>query len=331
VAQRNGAGALAELDAAVADGVDIGQLLEQLLGSLRDCMASAVGCPPDAFLFTSSEEHGRVTELASQLGLETILAMIQIVEQTLSRLRYSTQTRTLCEMALARMCSLEALDDLPALIAELQGTGGGAPAGGVASRSPSAAASGGEAKKKAESDIPLRGNGGGIDSPPAPQNSPRRDPPHAISAPRALAENTAEAIWREALANLSDLLAENAAFCQRVELVGARNDPGSANAANLAPKRLAATFPTKYNSCKSFCERPDQLEKLERALAEVTGEPVVVEFVLAADPTPVAGGTPERKPASSRQLLADVADHPMVRRANELFEAYPVRVEPPGG
>ena len=48
--QRNAAAAMAELDAAVNEGVDVGQLLEQLFGYFRDCLLSAVGCPTEAFL-----------------------------------------------------------------------------------------------------------------------------------------------------------------------------------------------------------------------------------------------------------------------------------------
>ena len=43
--ERNAAAALAELDAAMAAGVEPALLIEQLLGYLRDCMVAAVGCP----------------------------------------------------------------------------------------------------------------------------------------------------------------------------------------------------------------------------------------------------------------------------------------------
>src|SRR4029079_7275330 len=58
-------------------------------------------------------------------GLETILAMAQILDQTLSRLRQSTHVRTLVEVALVRLCKLDDLDALPRLVAELSGVGGG--------------------------------------------------------------------------------------------------------------------------------------------------------------------------------------------------------------
>ncbi len=56
-----------------------------------------------------------------QLGLETILAILQIVDHTLSRLRYSTQGRTLAEMALVRIANLENLDELASLIEQVRG------------------------------------------------------------------------------------------------------------------------------------------------------------------------------------------------------------------
>ncbi len=46
----------------------------------------------------------RVLAVGRGLGLETILAIVQILDQALSRLRYSTQGRTLAEIALVRMC-----------------------------------------------------------------------------------------------------------------------------------------------------------------------------------------------------------------------------------
>ncbi len=120
IAARDTAGALAEMDAAAQDGTDLGQLIEQLLGWLRDCMVAASGGSGDLLLYASPGSREKVTRLAEQLGLETILAAMQILDQTLSRLRVSTQTRLLAELAIVRLCLLGDLADLPALIAQLQ-------------------------------------------------------------------------------------------------------------------------------------------------------------------------------------------------------------------
>jgi DNA polymerase III subunit gamma/tau len=93
-----------------------------------------------------------------------------------------------------------------------------------------------------------------------------------------------------------------------------------------APNRLAVAFRAKYNSCKAFCERPDQLSRLETAMAELTGSVVRVEFTVVKDESD-AVSEPPRRPVSQRQRLAEKSDHPMVRRAIELFDAHAVGLE----
>ena len=66
---RNAAAALAELDAAIADGVEVGQLLDQLLGYFRDVMALAVGCSPDQMLYALPSQADEVAAIGKQLGL----------------------------------------------------------------------------------------------------------------------------------------------------------------------------------------------------------------------------------------------------------------------
>ncbi len=304
------AGAIADLDSALSGGVDVGQLLEQLLGYFRDCMTAAVGCPADTFLHTSPAEHERMAQAGRQLGLESILAVMQIIDHTLSRLRYSTQSRTLAEMALVRIANLENLDDIADLIAQLRG-GVALPAGSATSPSPSrtAPASSGispplVAKKKADSSLTVQGVG-------PLEHSESPDTRSALP----LTDETAVGAWKPALASLSDLLAENASFCESV--------------AFRAPNRLVVTFRAKYTSCKAFCERPKQISKLENALAEITGTTVKVDFAVLADEKSSDPAPP--RPPSNRQRMAEKSEHPMVRKASELFDAQLVRIEEPGG
>ena len=120
VIERNAAGALADLDAALTAGVDAAQFIEQMFGCLRDCMVAAVGCPNEAFLYTSPSGAEGIAAAGKQLGLSTLLAIMQILDQTLSRMRYSTQGRILAELALVRICELEDLDELSETIAQLR-------------------------------------------------------------------------------------------------------------------------------------------------------------------------------------------------------------------
>ena len=313
--ERNAAGALAELDRALAEGVDVGQFLDQLLGHLRDCMTAAVGCSPDTFLHVSSSEAPELIDASRRLGLDTTLAMIQILDQTLARLRYSSHGRTLAEMALVRMCKLEDLQALPDLIAAIRGE---APASlvGVSSRTSSAAE---EAKKKA----PAVKSAGEMPASAArvcettgdaaPSNGSQCATNEAASARIALTDENATAVWNEALSRLGDMTAEMARF---------------ASVATLAPNTLAASFPEKYNSCKSFCEK--HCGKLEQALQDVTGHPVRLQLKTLDDVShEYVQGLPKKRSVSKQQRLAEKSQHPLVSKAIELFGAPAVRLDEP--
>jgi DNA polymerase-3 subunit gamma/tau len=303
--ERNPAAAIAELDAALADGVEVGQLVEQLLGYLRDVLVTGVGGSADTLLHTSPSEHEHVAAAGKQLGTETILAMMQILDHTLARLRYSTQARTLAEMALVRIANLENLDDLAELISELRGDAPSGPrTASERGKTPTAGAVSASAKKKDEL-IDARASSVG-------QSDDRR---LRIDAPAPAGGETAAGIWNRALASLSDLLGENAALADSVALDGT--------------DRLVVTFRAKYTSCKAFCERGGQLAKLESVLAEAAGRPLAVEFRI--EPDEPAAGQPARGPAAQRQRMVEKAEHPLVRRASELFDARVVRVEEPNG
>jgi DNA polymerase-3 subunit gamma/tau len=208
---RDAAGALAELDATLLGGVEVGLLLDQLVGYFRDAMAAAAGCSADQMLYALPAQADEVSQVARQLGLSTILAIAQILDQTAARMRISMHGRTLVEMAIVRICQLGELDELAALVAELRGAtdGNGAP--------PVAPASQVTSKKNAEPQP--------VSPPPATQPMPaatparevessarRTDPPHRtptsvdpIQAETAAASATAAqsvlAQWQRAVAD----------------------------------------------------------------------------------------------------------------------------------
>ena len=80
----------ADLDRAVHEGVEVAQLVEQLFGYFRDCMAAVAGCPAETLLYASPSRKEEVDRVGERLGLETVLAAMQILDHTLGRLRLST-------------------------------------------------------------------------------------------------------------------------------------------------------------------------------------------------------------------------------------------------
>ncbi|MFT7638911.1 MAG: DNA polymerase-3 subunit gamma/tau [Pirellulaceae bacterium] len=123
LANRDAAGAIAKLDEAVTEGVDVGQLAEQLLGYFRDMMAAVVGCDDELMLYSGPDEHDGLVSVGQELGLETILAILQVLDQTVTKMRQTVHVRTLVEIALVRICNLHNLALLPELIAQLQAGG----------------------------------------------------------------------------------------------------------------------------------------------------------------------------------------------------------------
>jgi DNA polymerase III subunit gamma/tau len=316
--ERNPAGALGELDTAMNAGVDAAQFIEQIFGCLRDCMVAAVGCPSEAFLYTSPSGADVIVTAGKQLGLSTLLAIMQILDQTLSRMKYSTQGRILAELALVRICDLENLDDLSDLIAQLKS---GVP------MEPAAASVGTAAgvKKKYELRVgnearnaPLPpASGGQAACPPAPSEESAAEPPPQPTAPAVpfTAQNAVE-IWNAALGLLSGMAVEQAKQFDSIAIP--------------APNRLVVRFKPRYAMFKAACERPEQAAKFEQALAEVTGQRIRVEFGVTVDeadePMPAAAAT---RAASPHQRRLEIMQNPLVSRAVELFGAQVTDVVDP--
>ena len=306
---RDSASALAELDGALAQGVDAAILLEQLFGYLRDCMAMAVGCKSDVLLYASPSGQEQIVAAGNSLGLQTILAAMQILEQTLSRLRQSTQARILAELALVRICALEDLDELASLVAQV----------GSAAASPPAPQTSAAAVLK-KKDI--------VDPPAAsPQNvapipTPAQDDvsaqvnvaPQSGAGVELTAEN-ARQIWERVLSNCSGLAVENARQFESVAI--------------SAPNRLAVSFKPGYTLAKSICEKPEHAAKFQAALSDILGKPATIDFRLLEGDAEQEAQEQAARTILPQQRNMEAAAHPFVRHAEELFGAQPTRVVEP--
>ena len=107
------------LHRAMAEGVDAGQMADQLLGYFRDMMATRVGCGEDVLLSCTSADMEHLNTLAQTLGLETILSIVQLLDAAVVRMQSSLHARTLLESAAIRICNLEKLDSISDLVNSL--------------------------------------------------------------------------------------------------------------------------------------------------------------------------------------------------------------------
>ena len=303
------AAALTELDASVREGVDVGQLTEQLVGYFRDMLAALVGCPADLMLHVSPAELPQLQTSAQSVGLETLLAIAQILDQAVTRMRASTHVRTLAEIALVRICKLGDLDQLPQLVAQLRES---TP---ITSNAPSRGAPAPPAAPPAPAPR-------AADLPGAEKKTLRVDDPaptvgSAASAGIVLSPENVDALWQQALSALGDMTSDHAKMAESVAISG--------------PNRLVARFGKAYSSAKEFCARPERKAKLEQALGAVAGTSIKLDFeLLEGDGS--AGLAPRLQqpvPASRQQRFRQAAQHPLVRQAMELFDAEIVSVAQP--
>ena len=343
VAGRDGARAVAALYSALAGGADPGGVLQQLLAALRDCLLASVGCRED--LLTESAGLGvDVMATGRELGTATLLAMLQILDQALSRMRTSGHAQVLAEMAVIRLAGLEDLESLASAVdrvaAGQSGAGASQPGPGqrpavanpapspagprpVAKASPPRAA---ESREKKTTDLnrpaPEAGDaaqgqaeaatGRGAVAEAGNQGSSTvasGPPPAAITA------------WHAAAESLEGLAADFAAM---------------ASSAAWKDGVLEVTLPATAATAAAFLRRPDSNAAITAALGQLVGRPVRYMTVLAppaaAGLEPVAAA-PRATATSQAALMRAATEHPLVAHARGVFDAAIRKVEParPGG
>ena len=315
IAAREPARGLAALDASLQGGADPGGVLDQLIAALRECLLASVGCDPS--MLTRSQGLGvDLAALGGSMGTATLLAMLQILDQSLSRMRTSGHAALLAEMAVIRLATLEDLESVSAALDRLASATGAvaavpaSPAGNATPR-PSVPAVAAPAPQKKTTDLTDRG------VEPAP--SAVAPPPPAAITPTPELPADASAAWKAASATLEGLAGDCAA-----EAIGAawRDD------------QLEVTLPAHATTAGAFLRRPEISAAISRALESLAGRRVrhaIVMIEAAAEPV-VAAPAEQPRPVSVQtqaSLLREAGEHPLVAHARTLFDAAIRKVEPP--
>ena len=315
IAAREPARGLAALDASLQGGADPGGVLDQLIAALRECLLASVGCDPS--MLTRSQGLGvDLAALGGSMGTATLLAMLQILDQSLSRMRTSGHAALLAEMAVIRLATLEDLESVAAAVDRLASATGAvaavpASAAGNAAPRPSLPALAAPAPQKKTTDLTDRG------VEPAP--SAVAPPLPAAITPTPELPADASAAWKAASATLEGLAGDCAA-----EAIGAawRDD------------QLEVTLPAHATTAGAFLRRPEISAAISRALESLAGRRVrhaIVMIEAAAEPV-VATPAEQPRPVSVQtqaSLLREAGEHPLVAHARTLFDAAIRKVEPP--
>lgn len=350
-----GGKALELANAAIHEGVDPGQLLEQLLRYFRDLMTLAVGADDQLLQLIPPAEANAAGELARGIGLAKILACIQCLDESLVRMQRSTYGHVLAEATIVRLCGLEDLDRLSELAARLASGGGIASTTGrqqasSGSRPAQSRAAATESQKKTADLIAPSppGSSSVSEAPPRPNSSsasPELEPnlpsrPEASTSPeretstgadhptdttrptvRAITAENLPKIWDAALSELTGIVGDTARKAARIAISG--------------PNRLVVEFSPSYNFGVEFLSRPQNQVQLEKALREQCGSDWRLEFKLVAGGS---GGSPvpqtmaANKEAVQREglrLRQHAEQNPWVQQAMEIFGAEVTSVRPP--
>jgi len=291
--------ALDLLDQAVVTGLQLGELLDQMIGYWRDLMVAHCAGTEGRDLSVPSRHRETLARQAKALNLDAILAGLDILSLTKSQLKNSNHGRTLVEMALIRLSRLENLVALPYLVRLLNQQRGGSNA-----PSPASSVVLPEGIKKT---LPT----------PAPENG--------MVEPRPLTSHNLPDIWAQTLQKVSGMLARS------LERGGIP--------AIFAPNTLVLRFPKEYNQAKEHCQDATCSATVETALRELTGQPWVLRVEGLADATiapstalgdsPIAP-SPAATPSASggrRNAREEAEKLPLVKRALDVLGAAMQRVD----
>ncbi|MCA9081985.1 MAG: hypothetical protein KDA58_15595, partial [Planctomycetaceae bacterium] len=340
--------AIAFLETALTEGVQLGSFSDQLLNYLRDLLVTAVGATTVPFTAVGERARERVQEQATRWGVQTISAAMQVLADTKARMQRVNYARALLELALVRMSLLENLDAVSALVHHVAQGGvvvsgerpAGRPSTTAGSAKPSAAArpaSPPPSKKNADEPTELRTAAphdvsmpvrespepsrlvaesatATLDVPEESSEEAIPAAPVAISAPEFTPENI-DAFWSHLLAELPDAIAQKLKNASRVAISG--------------PNQVEVVFPKRFEFSKTYCEQPVTRKKLETQLAELARREVGCRFVVdttsTAPPPQPKEGAP-RRPTSQRARTSLVDDDPYVQLAAAIFGGQVVEV-----
>jgi DNA polymerase III subunit gamma/tau len=280
-------------------GLQIGELVDQLIRYWRALMLVSCGGPDVRELPVTPSQKEAVGVQAKRAGLDTILAGLEVWTATKARMRDTAHAQVLLEMAVVRLARMDELLSVGQLAAALgqPGTAVGAAVAGTF-RQPTAPP---EAVEGAKKNGPLTASTG-----------PNGEAGSAHISTLPLTESTIPEVWNRLnryLGEKSPILANHLRFAIQPAIFG--------------PNSLAIRFPSGYNHAGEACASEANTRRIEEALHKLTGQPVTVRVELASGPAPAttppaASGPPANSPADRKKQLMGL---PLFKKAGEALGA----------
>ena len=333
-AEGNVGDALTMVDELFAEGHDVGEFLDQVIGYLRDVLVANT-CGGDSSLIDRNEEaRARMAEQASKLSLDTWMYALHVMSEVKKRARENVQSRVLLEMAvmkLARLEDLKPLGEIAQRIASIEQlvSSGRLPAGpasqpaAAAPQSPSPAAS--RPARRPQPDTRARPQ---TQSAPPPSRAPRAEarPEPSPPAPAQPASQPPPAEQRaepSPPADPGELAGRWAEVADRVKQQKRFLGEVLSNASRFGGvKGDEATIYLASSGHTSLLAELDDRRIVEDAIAAVVGHRLQIKVEVDPESVKPTESQPARPAADARQKPSSAAilDDPVVKDAIKRFK-----------
>lgn len=336
-------------DKTLEEGVQLGELLDQIINYFRDLMVLSTRAENVSLMAVSESCRQTLSKQVQQFGLQTILAGLQILSDTKTRIFRASFARALVEMALVRITLLKNLDVISDLLAAIRQ---GVPVpvtnisnpGAVISGSPATPVSSGkiesnpvhetkvnppiepEVAKPVEPEQKLPVANENLENQEKKRVTEEKFTLHPASSESVepdkinfVPENEKE-IWSQVLSITSDT---NKPFLAKVQ-----------KAAIIGPNRLDLQIPASYSFVRNKFEKSGDLKTLETSISQIAGKPIQVVFSEIQDSPAPGKSEPETSATTTTKKIVkqvpkpgeDVGDE-LVDKAVEVFKASIIKVD----
>ncbi len=283
---------LQQFQSVLDNGVQLGELTDQLLYYIRDLLIVASGATNVPLQSVADDSLPALRQQADAWGVRNIMAAMQILAETKAKMRGVGYGRALAELALVRLSLLEDLNALEHVIAAMrsgQFSAGttttarpvvGAPPRALPARPTAPPNPGAEKKNDVSLTEPV------VSAPAAPPPAARLAPEPATPASPSPAQTVlpvCELQPGQEAAFLAQLI-------ERLTGMLKENVKKSIAHAISGPNQLVLGFEKRYDLARQYCERNDNLNRLRDTAAQLAGKPVSISFRQSIGPVSAQGG-----------------------------------------
>lgn len=299
VARQDLPGVFTIVDKLVAEGKDLGRLIEDLTVFFRDLLRIALGSGAEAWLQLGPDGEARMRDMAQTIGADRLLSAVHTLAELRTKMKTSSQHALLLELALAELCNPEAAAPkaarparqapAPAPVQAPEATPAPTPPQPAAPTAPMAS----PAPVTAPAPMPAPA----LEVAPPPPVAPAPEPPPASGPPRPSFEGelSAEVVW----ANWENLINQ----LKRMGHMPVGAFLKEAIPTGVADGCVTLSFPSNYKFHYTRVKEGYH-ETVSKALHALYGEPLRVQCHLCAvnEQPQVPGAPAETQPTPPEPL-----------------------------